>query len=449
MKSFVYISVVLFAAISASAGVDVRVCDPNDLHPLGMYEVMMGTQVSLVVYSDANSLWSGGLFIDDGDRGKGVLNRRDSEDPKVPIGGASCLEAAGERAFIMPWNDSLMSGFDLYTDEFGRTSGNWFVLDYTPLAEGECTINFYDHDYSFTVADPNVHITFANCPTRDWNDSGMVDYADWAVFASVWMAEDCAAPGWCSGADLDRDGTVGVADAALFADFWLWGTPNWQRPSQQDYIPESPGDPNVIYAILDPNGLSELSIPVGQSIRLYIDKTTLGENVNVFSLEVTISEPDLGWIDNTASDTDDPNAFGTAELLATPLSGWFDCWGPGYTQDAGIQFLGASFNEPINDGLIASFVYSATAEGTVTLSLIDYMDNAPTELRSIVLHQYAASMPMAMSGEETTSQSIEETVQMLEAIWEESSEIRESITEDEWVELVEAVKASDTSENMY
>ena len=227
MKKWFVLSAVFIAVMSASAAIEIRVCDPNDLRPLGIDEIMMGTQVSLVVSSDANDLWSGGLFIHDAHRSRGVLRARHSADPNDPAG-SSCLLAAGDRAFVRAWNDSLMSGFDLYTDDYSRETGNWFVLDYTPLAEGDCVLHFYDHSKSFTVADPNLPVSLQNSPTRDWNANGTVDLADYAVLASRWMAQNCGEPDWCGGVDLDRDGNVGIVDLLMFADYWLWGTPNWR-----------------------------------------------------------------------------------------------------------------------------------------------------------------------------------------------------------------------------
>ena len=414
----------------------------------------MGTQVSLVVHSDSDVLWGGGLFIHDADRGRGVLTSRNSGDPNDPAGQASCLEAAGPGAFILGWNDSKMSGFDLYSDELTRRAGKWFVLDYTPRAEGDCTIHYYDHNNSFTVEDPNLQVPFVNTATRDFNKDGVVNFTDFSIFAASWQTGTSADPNAAGRADLDHDGSVGLVDVLMFADFWLWGTPNWQRTPYAAPESEIPvGDPNVFYAIVDPNGQSEVSIPVGDSVRLYLTKTTLDRDVYVFSLEATISDPNLGWIDNTSRD---PNALldlSTAELLATPRSTFFDYWGPGYTQAEGIQFLAASFGGPMDDGVIASFVYTATAVGDVTLSLIDYVDTVPSGLQSILLHQYAPQAePMMMSsssgGDTITAQPISETVEMLVAIWEESPEVREVIAEEEWIEFIEAVIESAVSESL-
>jgi hypothetical protein len=95
--------------------------------------------------------------------------------------------------------------------------------------------------------------------------------------------------------------------------------------------------------------------------------------VYVFSLEATVSDPNLGWIDNTPYDPNDPYGGGTAEILAAPRWDIFDHWGPGYSQDEGIRFFALSLSGPIDDGLIASFVYTPIAEGTVTLDLVTYL----------------------------------------------------------------------------
>lgn len=454
MKSITLLTAVFVAGLTASAAIQVTVCDPVDLHPLWIQEVMMGTQVSLVVHSDANDLWSGGLFIHDVHRGAGVLSRRDSADPNDPPGQASCLKAAGPQAFVLGWNDSQMSGFDLYSDDLSRHPGNWFVLDYAPRAEGDCTIHYYDHSDSFTVEDPNQQVPFVNTATRDLNSDGVVNFKDFSIFSTYWQAGTSADPNAGGPADLDHDGSVGLVDVLMFADFWLWGTPNWQRTPYVTPEPEIPaGDPTVFYAIVDPNGQSEVSIPAGAPVRLYLTMTTLGRDVSIFSLEATISDPNLGWIDNTPHD---PNVLldaSTAELLATPRALFFDYWGPGNTQAEGIQFLAASFGGPMDDGVIASFVYTPTAVGDVTLSLIDYVDTVPSGLQSIRLHQYAPlAEPMTMSalsgGDTITVPPLSETVEMLEAIWEESPDVRDVIAEEEWIEFIDAVIESAISESL-
>ena len=144
-----------------------------------------------------------------------------------------------------------------------------------------------------------------------------------------------------------------------------------------------PADPNVIYSITDANDLTDIILPVGQSIRLYLTKETFEEDVLSFYLEADISNPNLGWIDNTEYD---PNNPGTAEILAQPRASFFDYYGPGYTQPEGIQFYAVSFGNAIQDGSLASFVYTATQPGYVVLTLVDY-NAIPATLEEIVIRQ--------------------------------------------------------------
>ena len=128
-------------------------------------------------------------------------------------------------------------------------------------------------------------------------------------------------------------------------------------------------------------------------------------------------------------------------------------------QFEGIQFVAASFGGPINDGAIASFVYTPTAVGTVTLELIAYLEDTATERRSLVLHQYAPEeQQMMKSGtgeggesmmfstapetEPISQETVDEIVLQLETIYEESPELQETINENDWQEFIDAVKAS-------
>jgi hypothetical protein len=154
--------------------------------------------------------------------------------------------------------------------------------------------------------------------------------------------------------------------------------------NQQPVSAPPPADPNIIFEVTDANGLDEITLPVGQSIRLYVTKDTVNTNLYAFGLEVNNSDPNLGWIDNTEYDPNDPNAS-TAEILATPRDTGYDYYGPGYTQEEGIQFSAVSFSNPMQDGDLASFIYTATQPGYVVLSLVDYSETAT--LHDIVICQ--------------------------------------------------------------
>jgi hypothetical protein len=144
-----------------------------------------------------------------------------------------------------------------------------------------------------------------------------------------------------------------------------------------------PADPNIVFAITDANDLTDIILPVGQSIRLYLTKETFEENVLSFYLEANISDPNLGWIDNTEYDPNNPTG---AEILAQPRASFFDYYGPGCTQPEGIQFFAASLGNAMEDGNLASFVYTATQPGYVVLTLVNYDTNSPT-LEEIVIRQ--------------------------------------------------------------
>jgi hypothetical protein len=148
-------------------------------------------------------------------------------------------------------------------------------------------------------------------------------------------------------------------------------------------ITPPPADPNVIYGITDADNLTDVTLPVGQSVQLYVNKQTIEEDVFSFYLEATISDPNLGWIDNMEYD---PNSPGTAEILAQPRASFFDYYGPGYTQPEGIQFFAANFGNAIQDGNLASFVYTATQPGYVVLTLVDY-NAVPATLEEIIIRQ--------------------------------------------------------------
>ena len=139
----------------------------------------------------------------------------------------------------------------------------------------------------------------------------------------------------------------------------------------------------------------------GESICLYLAKQTFEEDVFVIWLEVNISDPNLGWIDNTEYNPNDPNNSATAQILASPRTTFFDYYGPGYTQPEGIQFMMASLGDAIQDGSLASFVYTATQPGDVLLTLVNYDDFIPARLEQIIIHQTDAgsySSQMGTSG---------------------------------------------------
>lgn len=430
MKQVLYVLIAIVACSQVSADIQLQVCDPNTLEPLDLTEVMIGTDVSVVVSSDANDLWGGGLFIEGQARAVGQLTARDG-DPNTPAFSGSCLTAAGEDAYIYQWKDSNLWGFDCYTDVFERTSGSWFVLDYTALEAGTCTVGFYDHDVSWTAADPNLSIDFLNTASRDLNDDEVVNLLDFSLFAADWDKQsDPNDPNLMRASDFSKNGHVGLEDVVMFADFWLWGVDGW-KPAEEVV---SASEPNIVYDVTyslvcdpnaspftdpntlsDANSLSDITLGVGDSVVIYIDKSSVNDaEVMIFNMDVTISDPNLGSIDN------DPN--GTAEIFAWPRMTPFDFIGPG-AQSEGIGFFAANLTA-MDDGDMAGFVYTADQVGDVTLGLVDYADDPPAILQTMTIHQ------------------VQPVVELLQQAYDESSDLQQSVSQTEWDAFIESVEES-------
>jgi len=437
------------------ASIQVSVCNPKTLENYPQTEIMTGTKLAIVVSSDHTALWSGSLFIEHRDRSLGVLSGR-SDDPNSMLWTGSCLPAAGAGAAAVSWKDSIRWGFDLYTDDLERQAGKWFVVDYEALQPGYCQVAFYDHGQSWEHPDPNDSIVFFNTRTRDLHADGVVNYADFAIFASHWetiTGVDPNDPNLLSPSDFNMDGGVDLADLCMFSDYWMYGVPGWQPVVK---VPAAePAEPNVTYSLHSADMLSEITLAVGESITLYIDKMTDEEDVYILNLEAMLSDPNLGWIDNTAIDPNNPAGSGTAQLLFDPRLTLFDYWGPGQTQTEGIEFLGLDLSGPIEDGAMASFVYTATAEGTVELQLADYVTYS--NLENIVIHQVApAQMSSAESTDDLMTMSApsgsmeltadseiadpEEMADFLDGLYETEEALRQTIDENSWNEFVDSVR---------
>jgi hypothetical protein len=398
------LTLVIVPMVAGAVWVEVREADGET--PFDGRDIMVGTNLTLVVCSDSNDYWSGGLFIEDQNRALGTLEGRDYDpnrlmyDPNRSLNwitqyiedwAGSHYEGAGELARVTAWEDSNMWGFDLYTSDINDSNfvaGDWFIIDYYADEVGDCNVGFYD--YSISWDDPNYCISFFHIPTRDLNSDGKVNFIDFAIFALQWESTNCNDPNWCDGADLDLDGDVDYNDLGLFVEYWPWRSSHTDPGEDPNY----PEDPNVTYSIVDASSNSEITMDVGDSITLYVDMvTTELNNICLFNIEVNISDPNLGSIDNTAYDPDDPPGPGTARILAEPRNEEFDYWGPGFEQEEGIQLCGANMSSAMFDGHLASFVFTCESQGDVTLELVNW-DSLNTDgekvfpkLESIIIHQ--------------------------------------------------------------
>jgi len=430
-------------------------------------DIMVGTKHTLIVSSDSNDYWSGGLFIEGQDRAYGTLAGR-SLDPNARDYADSHSENAGDFAKVTAWKDSSIWGFDLYTfypvdgnsEDNSTVVGEWFIIDYKADDVGDCNVGFYDYNISWS--DPNYFLSFYHTPTRDLSFDKKVNFDDFAIFASQWDANDCNDPNWCKGSDLDLDGHVDCYDLELFAKYWLWETSDVE-PGEDPNDPNDPNDPppvdpNVTYSIVDASDSNEITIDVNDSITLYVKMVTTEENnVRTFNIEVNISDPNLGSIDNREYDPSDPNSS-TARILAEPRLSWADYCGPGTEQEEGVEFYGTNLDSAISDGNLASFVFTCEGQGDITLELINWYsynmnsENVYPKLESILIHQteiVGEGMGMEMGGEmfvmpqpeeEVCADKVDRLVSWLEEIWLEDEEIRERYSEAEWQEFIDSVK---------
>jgi len=468
VKKLVILTLILGIAPIALGQISLQVYEADEVTPFDCNgDVMAGSKLVLVVSSDSNDYWSGGLYIAGQDRVLGTLAGRglDPNDPNARDYTGSHLEDAGDLAKVTAWRDSSMWGFDLYTcypfypfdnnsEGSSTVAGDWFIIDYFADEVGECKVGFYEYndDISISWTEPNYLVIFSNVPTRDLNSDEVVDFHDFALFSSRWSGGDCADPDWCAGADIDRDGDVDHKDLSLFVEYWLW--PALDNEPGEPCSPGDPGypeDPNITYSIVDANGLSEITVDINDSITLYVDIASSNDNnVWAFDIEVNISDPNLGSIDNTQY----PN--GTAQILAEPNKdpSW-DYWGPGAWQEEGIRLSGLTTGNAIADGHLASFVFTCEGPGDVTLELINWVSfNTDSEevfpkLESIVIHQIDPLMmgsemllltPETPPSELPPEVDIDELVDWLEALWFEEDEIRKTYNRTEWNEFIDLVE---------
>lgn len=463
MKVFLILTIVLGIVPIALGQDSLKIYWPDGTTPFDCNSgIMVGDNRVLVISSDSNDYGKisvFGVFIAGDDRLGAILAGRglDPNDPNARDYTGSHLENAGLFARVTQWRDSDIWGFDFFTfypvDAYSEPNstvpGDWFVIDYHAIKAGDINVGFYIYNDDEGWDEPNYILTFHNVPTRDLNSDETVDFLDFATFSSHWNDTDYGDPNWCAGADIDRDGDVDNKDLGLFVEYWLW--PN---PGNEPVEPEYPEDANVIYSIVDVNGLGEITIDVNESITLYVDIASTNENnVWAFDIEVDISDPNLGSIDNTEY----PD--GTAQILAEPNrdTSW-DYWAPGLEQEEGVRLSGITYGDAIADGHLASFVFTCEGYGDVTLELKNWAsfntDNEAVfpKLETIVIHQIDSEMMMggemmsasqeSTSTEPTDEIDVDELVNWLEVLWSTDKEIRETFTKKEWNDFIDSVENS-------
>jgi cyclophilin family peptidyl-prolyl cis-trans isomerase len=57
----------------------------------------------------------------------------------------------------------------------------------------------------------------------DIDVDGKVNFDDYMILSSHWMEQNCAAPNWCAGTDINKNGLVDTPDVLMLAERWLTG----------------------------------------------------------------------------------------------------------------------------------------------------------------------------------------------------------------------------------
>ena len=219
MKKLMILILFLSITSAATAEVSVRICLADGNTPLEYQDIMVGTRLTFIADSNLAEYWFGGALVIEGSemQNRGVLYGRGFDGEESD----SILPAAGEWASVWKSQNQDVNGFEMYGGEEPNV-GDWFIFDYNAIDIGDCNVNFYDFDINTTV--PVDTLILHHVRTRDFDNSTIVDFGDFALLGSYWRRTDCAGSGNCGGTDLDVDGKVDANDLGLFIDYFLGET---------------------------------------------------------------------------------------------------------------------------------------------------------------------------------------------------------------------------------
>jgi hypothetical protein len=63
--------------------------------------------------------------------------------------------------------------------------------------------------------------TADKCGGADLNESGNVNFTDFAILAQYWLDSNCSPTDWCAGADVNKNTAVDTIDLAILSWNWL------------------------------------------------------------------------------------------------------------------------------------------------------------------------------------------------------------------------------------
>ena len=263
MRTFVFPVLAGLLASTALATVTVQVYRADEQTPLewadpnvpDVYQdIMVGTRLICFVVSDVNeAMWSGRMHSSWDDWSLGTLAARDYNEISCNYDG-SILPASGQETYIYesPSSDGMCLSLGVDT----ALAGEWIVLDYHAKALGTCHIGLYGlvpgdlpPGYDPRLDDPPPAsagwiqgLSFNHVSTRDFDGDSVVNFTDFALWASQWHGTIAADPNMAMPdpnmaipGDLNADDAVDVSSLALFCKFWL----------ERTDVPERDCEPNT------------------------------------------------------------------------------------------------------------------------------------------------------------------------------------------------------------
>jgi len=114
--------------------------------------------------------------------------------------------------------------------DFVQFASHWFESGC--ISPGYCGGADFDKNGSVNEQDLSDLTTYwlSDCP-ENWPWQCVIGFTDFARFASHWLESDCVSPGYCGGADFDKNGSVDMHDLNYLSTYWLTDCPsNWPWP---------------------------------------------------------------------------------------------------------------------------------------------------------------------------------------------------------------------------
>lgn len=165
MKKITILLLLLSMTSPMLGAVFTRVCEADGKTPFDGRDIMVGTKLTLIVWSDESEPWGdygGGLAIEEQYWDYGILSARGPQVGEDWTG--SHFPAAGNEAVVWVWEESEIDGFFLYPGATDIEAGDWFIIDYNALDVGSCIVDFYD--FNIDEFEPVDSFTFHHVRTR-------------------------------------------------------------------------------------------------------------------------------------------------------------------------------------------------------------------------------------------------------------------------------------------